>query len=431
MNVATERSTHSSMRPQRALRIGIVSQFYAPEPGPAQLPANLAEGLAARGHSVRVVTGFPNYPTGTVMPGYRLTRRMDEVRHGVDVRRVYLHPDHGSALGRITNYGSFALSAIGNGLGHLRHADVIWVNASPITLAWPIWALKAHRVPVVSHILDLWPESLYASGFASMADHRAASRLLEGWTSSIYRASDHVAYIAPGVRDLLLSRGVPEAKLHHIPMWADEATFHPGGVSVRTDLGISPDAVVLLYAGALGEAQGLEALVDACALVDDPRFVCVIAGSGSSESALRSRAAGMNQVRFIGRVSQDAMTDLLASADASFVSLRDTPLGRVSIPSKTQAALASGTPVVVAATGDVRELVDARGLGWTADPGSPQDIARAIGLLLSTSTAERASMGEHARSVYESDFSLERAIGRLETLLRSAATQTPQIGAPS
>ena len=51
------------------MKLGIVSQWFRPEP--AFLVTNLAEDLAGRGHEVRVLTGFPNYPDGRIYPGYR------------------------------------------------------------------------------------------------------------------------------------------------------------------------------------------------------------------------------------------------------------------------------------------------------------------------------------------------------------------------
>lgn len=404
------------------MKIGIVSQFYAPEPGPATLPANLAEELARRGHSVQVVTGFPNYPSGEIAAGYHLRRVHDEVRGGVRIRRVYLHPDHGSALGRMANYGSFGLSSIVNGIATLRGADAVWVNASPITLAWPLAALRAMRIPVVSHILDLWPESLYATGFGKLAEPVAARRLLDTWTSSMYGLSDLVAYISPGVGELLQDRGVPADKLRYVPMWADEGTFHPGGSSMRDELGLADDAVVLLYAGALGDAQGLETLIDACRNVRDPRFVCLIAGAGGTEARLRHRAEGLDAVRFIGRVPQASMTDLMATADASFVSLRDTELGRVSIPSKTQAALAAGLPVIVAARGDARRVVENARAGLGADPTDVMSVTSALELLCQMDNSERQRMGRRARTTYEGHFSLARAADQVESMLTTVSS---------
>src|SRR5690242_18958825 len=46
------------------MRIGLVSQWYSPEPG--FIPSNLAAELASRGHEVRVLTGYPNYPEGRI-----------------------------------------------------------------------------------------------------------------------------------------------------------------------------------------------------------------------------------------------------------------------------------------------------------------------------------------------------------------------------
>lgn len=405
------------------MKIGVVTQFYAPEPGPAMLPTNLAEELARRGHEVQVVTGFPNYPTGTLADGFQLARQADEVRNGVSVRRVYLHPDHGSVVGRLANYSSFSLSALLNGVQTLRDVDAVWVNASPITLAWPILALHAMRLPVVSHILDLWPESLYATGFGRFANSAPARRLLESWTGSIYRRSQLIAYISPGVRAILRDRGVPDYKLRHVPMWADEQTFHPGGTSMRAKLGLREDAMVLAYAGALGQAQGLETLIEGCRQVRDPRFVCAIAGSGGAERALRQQARGMDNVRFLGRLPQSRMTDLMASIDASYVSLRDTPLGRVSTPSKTQAALASGVPILMAARGDAREMVDESLVGLGADPTSASSVARAIHEFCALSDDGRADLKANARTTYVERYSLARATDKIEVMLNEAASR--------
>src|SRR5581483_7095905 len=65
------------------VKVGILSQWYDPEPGSAAVPGVLARGLRQRGHSVQVVTGFPNYPTGTLAPGYRIRRHVDEDREGI------------------------------------------------------------------------------------------------------------------------------------------------------------------------------------------------------------------------------------------------------------------------------------------------------------------------------------------------------------
>ena len=81
------------------MRIGMISQWYEPEPGAAAHPTAIARALQRRGHEVKVLTGFPNYPPGHVYDGYRMRPRLHEVRDGVELLRVPLHPSHDTLRG--------------------------------------------------------------------------------------------------------------------------------------------------------------------------------------------------------------------------------------------------------------------------------------------------------------------------------------------
>ena len=86
------------------MKFGVYSQWYDPEPGPASLPGVYARALAGRGHDVSVLTGFPNYPSGHLYPGYSGRRPLSETLDKIDVHRVPLYPNHGrSGLGRLAN----------------------------------------------------------------------------------------------------------------------------------------------------------------------------------------------------------------------------------------------------------------------------------------------------------------------------------------
>lgn len=406
------------------MRVGLLTQWFDPEPGPAALPGVLARGLAAKGHEVRVLTGFPNYPTGQLADGYRIRRHAVERTDGVEVHRVALYANHdSSAVKRMLNYGSFGLSAMVNGASALRGLDALWVNYSPITVAGAQFLARgAFGVPSVVHVLDLWPDTLFAGGFAREGRlSRSVERGLSVWCSAMYRAASSVAYISPGAGRVLEQRGVPAERLHYVPMWADEAVFRPSNEDMRPELQIPSNAVVLLYAGAMGDAQGLESLIDACELADDPRFVCVLAGSGITESRLRQRAASVDNVRFVGRVPQSSMTRLMATGDLNYVGLRPHALSPITMPSKTQAALAAGRPLLVAAQGDVAHFVDEAGIGFVADPASSQSIAEAIKQALALGRDGLAVLGQKARATYDESFSAAEGVSRIERLLQIAA----------
>lgn len=408
------------------MRVGLLSQWFDPEPGPASLPGVLARGLARRGHEVRVLTGFPNYPTGRVMPGYRMARRMDETVDDVRVRRVALYPSHdGSPLRRVATYGSFAASALASGVGALRGLDAIWVSNSPITVSLPMWFVRyVHKVPVVLHVLDLWPDTVEASGLVRRGRAlKALERGMSAWCRGMYRSAGRVAYISPGVGELLARRGVPEKKLVYIPMWADETALEPVKTDLRAELGIRPDQIVLVYAGTLGGAQGLESLVDACAdVADDPRLVCLIAGSGVSEASLRQRAqtVGATNVRFLGRLPQAEMPALMAAGDVHFVGLRSTGMAAYTMPSKVQATLASGRAMLVAADGDITVVARESGAGITVRPDDAASIAEGIRTAVRMGRAELQELGRRGQSYYARMFSVEAGVERVESALLHA-----------
>ena len=132
------------------MHFGLLTQWYPPEPGPAALSGDLAEGLVARGHQVDVVTGFPNYPTGRLAHGYRIQRHQRDRAGDLTVHRVALYPAHSaSTASRLANYGSFAISAAVSGHRILSRCDALWVNYSPITVSLAMWAARRLReVPV-------------------------------------------------------------------------------------------------------------------------------------------------------------------------------------------------------------------------------------------------------------------------------------------
>lgn len=408
------------------MRVGLLTQWYDPEPGPAALPGVLARGLVARGHDVQVVTGFPNYPTGELPLGYRISRKCDEHLDGVAVRRVALYPNHdASAIRRFVNYSSFGISALFSGVGALRGVDALWVYNSPITIAWPMWAARyGFTVPCVVHVMDLWPDTLLAGGFVHGGNaFRVVEKGLNAWCNAMYRAANSVAYISPAVGAVLRGRGVSAKKLVYVPMWADENIFRPSGDGLRSELGIPEDAIVLIYAGALGHAQGLDALLDACAKIEDPRFRCLIAGSGICESSLRRRAEDLrlSTVKFLGRVPQEHMTSLMATGDISYIGLRSHALSPITMPSKTQAGLAAGRALLVAAEGDVANVIHESGAGFTADPGNPASIAEAIRCACVLGREGLYKMGQRARTYYERTFSITLGVHRIESLLEHAA----------
>jgi glycosyltransferase involved in cell wall biosynthesis len=405
-----------------------VSQVYHPEN--VGVACWVPERLAADGWDVRVLTGVPNYPTGVVPPGYDASRASREMIGGIPVRRTPLYPSHDdNPIRRILNYTSWALSSVVYGTGDLRDAGLAVVYSTPVTANLAaMWARIRYGVPYVTMIQDLWPDSVFASGFVTEGLGRRLIQAVMGRFAKLsYDLAAHVTVLSPSMKDVLVERGVDPAKISLVYNWVDEALFAPGAKpdpALRDDLRLGPDDFVVMYAGAMGMAQGLTALLDGVAITRHPIHL-VMVGDGIDRENLERHTAALgigSRVHFLGRRPMASMPGLLAAADVQAVCIRDTPLFRVNMPSKVQSLLAAGHPIVAVAVGDPAGAVLDAGAGWAADPANPTAVAAVLDAAAEAGTETLRRMGAAGRRSYETLMSAEIGSSRLGAILRAART---------
>jgi glycosyltransferase involved in cell wall biosynthesis len=177
----------------------------------------------------------------------------------------------------------------------------------------------------------------------------------------------------------------------------------------------------------MGEIQTLEMLIDAAVILRDHHGIgFLLVGGGVSEPSLRARASGarLDNVRFLGHQPVERMAEILALGDVQIISLKDLPIFRSTLPSKIQATMAAGRPIIGALAGDAGALIRKSGAGLTTTPGSAVELAEAILTVAGMPTEERRSRGERGRRYYVNHLSQEAGAGALNGLLQSAAGNT-------
>ncbi|MFL0534486.1 glycosyltransferase family 4 protein [Micrococcus luteus] len=400
------------------MRIVIVSQFFHPEP--AITVNELCRRLVADGHDVHVVTGYPNRPGGRLYDGYRQRLRHTETWEGAVVHRVPLLINHDRhAARRIGNFVSFALaSLLKTRIG--GSADAVYVYATPMTAAVaPLVWRKLFDTPYVLHVQDLWPESVTESGMLGRGVVvRATDLILRQFVGLLYREASHVVAIAPRMAGTLAARGVPADRLHTSLNWADERSVSP--VDRVPEEG---GPVRFVYAGNIGVFQDVGTILEAAAMLQDlPGVHIDVFGDGTELPGLLERSRALTNITFHGRVPRTEMAEVYRRSDFQLITLRDLPLFRGTIPSKFQGAMAAGIPVVTSVPGDVNALVSNHGVGLTARPEDPEDLAAAIRRAAELTDEERKSMRDQARNFYRARMSVDQGYARLRTLLERAGT---------
>lgn len=406
------------------MRLLMLSQYFQPEPFFKALP--FAKAMRDRGHHVEVLTGFPNYPGGRLYENYRLRPYQFETLEGIGVHRAPLYPSHdASALKRVMTFGTFACSATAVGMMRVTRPDVLYAYHPPGTIALPAVALKRwFGAPLVYDVQDVWPDSVVASGMAGGSLVSAVLTSLSGFT---YRNADQIVTLGPRMRDVLVERGAPPEKVRYIYNWCDESGPLPDAASVteaRARAGWQAGEFVLLFAGNMGPLQDLETVLDVAAMQRaDARVRFAFLGSGLAEASLRAQAhaRGLANVQFLPRVSASEATPLLAAADALLVHLRSTPLLDATVPSKTQAYMRVGRPILMAAGGDGAALVGRAGCGVVATPGSPESLSSAVRDLANLSPDDRARLGRNGQDYYDAHLSLARGVAHFEELFQQVS----------
>lgn len=404
------------------MKILFVTQWFDPEPTFKGLI--FVKALVQRGHTVEVLTGFPNYPGGKTYPGFRIRPFQRDTVDGVSVLRVALYPSHDSSgLRRALNYISFAITASIAAMFLTRRADVAYVYHPPATIGLAALVLRwLRRTPVVLDVQDLWPDTLMATG---MIRSKALLAAIGTWCELTYRLVTQIVVLSAGFRERLIACGVPRGKVEVIYNWCDEnALTNSSGGLPKQEQAVLMNHLNVVFAGNLGLAQGLDTVLDAARIVASthPHVQFVLVGGGIDLARLRTRveSEGIPNVIFLPRRPPEAMADVYFAADALLVHLRDEELFAITIPSKTQAYLLTGQPIIMGVRGDAADLVRRAEAGVACPPQNPEALADAVRSLADMSPADRRRLGENGRRFYSENLSLHQGVNAFErTFLRS------------
>ncbi len=403
------------------MKLLVISQYFHPENFRIN---DLVSSLVERGHQVTVLTGQPNYPSGSFFPGYSWLGPRSEIRFGATLIRVPLFPrGAGGRLNLAINYLSFMVTACWGVMFRLRREqrfDAVFVfEPSPVTVGIPaVLAGWRYKAPVLFWVLDLWPDSLSASG----AVHAEwLLNLVGSLTSWIY---SHCALILVQSRAFIakiVSQGVSLDKIRYFPNWGEPVFAIDSSSAMNPMLRDLPPGFRILFAGNIGEAQDFPSIIAAAAqLRERADIIWVIVGDGRKASWAREEVQRLGlerTVHFLGQHPLETMPTFFAEADAFLVSLKYDPIFALTVPGKLQSYLASGKPVVAMLDGEGARVVTEAAAGLCCAAGDAPALADAVQRLAGMSHEQRMQMGANGKAYFAEHFSRERVIDQLQQWL--------------
>lgn len=414
------------------MRILIYSYNYYPEPiGIAPLMTELAEGLAKRGHQVRVVTAMPNYPERQIYEGYRGKCYANEYKNGVQIQRsyVWIRPQP-NLIDRVLLDASFVFTSFFPALFGWR-PDVILSTSPSLPVCVPAALLGWLRAcPVVLNLQDILPEAAVHVG---LLKNKLLIKLFAGLEKFAYRTATKISVIADGFVENLLSKGVPSHKIEQIPNWVDVNFIRPlpkENNSFRAANNLDGKFVVL-YSGNIALTQGLETVVQAAAkLRHIPEIAFVIVGEAKGLQRLQQYCldCSADNVLLLPFQPREHLPQMLAAADIGLVVQKKNVIS-FNMPSKIQVLLASGRALVASVpdNGTAARAVKQSGGGVIVPPEDPQALATAV-LDLYQHPEKAKTLGYNSRKYANEQYAFEQALNHYEDLFYSVTADTQRVG---
>ena len=382
------------------MRVLVYAINHAPEIiGAGKYVGEMVAWLTGQGHAVRVITAPPYYPAWRVGSGYRAGAYRVETIDQATVYRCPLYvPERPTAPRRVLHLLSFALSSLPVALwqGAVWRPDVVFVVEPTLACAPAAWlAARLGGAKAWLHIQDFEVDVAFELGLMKSPPLRWWVTFLE---HHLMRRFDVVSAISPQMCERLARKGVEHERIELFENGVDTKIIYPldGPSPMRAALGIDTETIVALYAGNMGEKQGLESLIAAARGLAARRDILILlAGDGVMRAAMEAEAQTLDNVRILSLQTPSRFNDLLNLADIHLLPQRRDAADLV-MPSKLLGMLASGRPVVagaMAGTG-IATLVEGCGLIIEADNGPA--MAAAIETL-ADDTDQRSSLGRAAR----------------------------------
>ncbi|CAB1275823.1 putative glycosyl transferase [Candidatus Nitrosacidococcus tergens] len=368
------------------MRILLYGINFLPELiGTGKYTGEMASWLADHGYEVRVVTAPPYYPDWHVHAGYLAWRYYKEdflspQGNKIKVWRCPLWvPRSPSGIKRLIHLASFMFTSITIMFSQIFWQPNIVFLVAPTLFCAPVaWVTaKFSRAKAWLHIQDF---ELDAAVGLKLLQYNGLRKAAEFFETRSLRSFDRVSTISEKMVDRLYDKGISKERCILFPNWVDAQKIYPLSYPspYRKELNISPDKIIMLYSGTMGEKQGLEILIEAaCKLQNYPEILFILAGTGSARSRLEKQSKGLLNILWLPLQPTERLNDWLNLADIHILPQQADAADLV-MPSKLTGMLASGRPIIATALSETQVGKVVSFCGKLVAPGDTKGLITTI-----------------------------------------------------
>lgn len=397
-------------------RLLLIGGNYAPEPtGIGKFNGEMMNWLVNNGYDCTVITSYPYYPQWEVQKPYDRSKSWYRKEETNDGRlKIYRCPQYvpakPSGKSRIMLDFTFAISAFFKLMQLLpkKRYDLVISVVPAFHLGLLALLYKTlRRSKVLYHIQDL---QIDAARDLNMIRSSRVINMMLGLERFILQKADYVSSISGGMMRKIAEKVNKE--ISFFPNWVDVERFYPleNRAQLKSMYGFNAEDKVVLYSGAIGEKQGLEAILHAAAVLNDVQFV--ICGSGPYKEKLKEKGNDLENVHFLPLQPLEHFNQFLNIADVHLI-IQKASASDLVMPSKLTTVLAVGGVALITANpgSSLYELVKEHNIGVLVEAENPAALTEGIREAVSTNAA---TLQQRARKYAIDHLSISRVMTRFE-----------------
>lgn len=349
----------------------------------------------------------------------------DELLEGLKVHRVWVRTTPvKTSVTRLLFYLSFLVMATLRGWALPGPVHLVVASSPPLPVGLAGWLIaRRHRARFVLDVRDLWPAAAVALGELRNPLFLRLATLLERF---LYAQADCITTVTRSFIQAI-RRTAPAGKtIEYVPNGAATEIFQPGEADPRVRAELAPNGgFIATFAGNLGIAQGLDALLRAAKILENDGVVVCLIGDGPAKAGLETvaRSLGLRNVTFLPAVPTSQILPFLLASDVLLVTLSKAAVFEMFVPSKLFDSLACARPVILMAKGEASDILESSGGGVSVAPEDAEGLAEAIRTQASAPPSDRERMGKRGHDYVVANFTRATQNRRMVALICQVATK--------
>lgn len=403
------------------MRIVIVGQYYWPDVFTIN---EIAEDLAKKGHTVKVLTGLPDYATNEIPDDYKHGKNRHEIRNGVEIFRVPIVARHTGVIHRVINYLSFYFSSSLFAKKHLKELDcdvIMAYQTAPVLMGNAAIVLKKKlRKKLLFYCMDIWPDQMKVW---HVGEKNPLFKVMRWYCQYAYGSGDILAVSSrPFIEYMVNINRVDPNIIVYLPNHYNKIE-----ASYSDQTTVQKDSVDLILAGNIGQQQNVECLLRAVKKIKTVKNYHIhIYGEGTSYLACKELAEKLDvldHVTFYGRVPKEALNDIYPKMDAFILTLcSEKQIGYVAntVPSRLQGYMTGGKPIIASIDGGAQEIINEVQCGIAVPADDDDAFAEALTKFIENPD-QYAECGKRAKNYFDKNFERSVVIDKIEGYLSELA----------